>query len=186
MRLYPLLVGLLLGAMQTALYFQLTFTLSSSFGTYLLVTLCWLLGSAFGVLAAAKTAVPTHLYLLAALLAYGAVCLLLSAAPFRTEWWPLYGALVAVNGGYAGVFFGRMSSAYTARALLLTENNGFIVGLALTTLLFLTLGRVVLWLAPALLALVIALISEPDRVMKNSPNEEMNYHDGKDAKRENL
>ena len=159
-QVYPALVGLLLGATQTGLYFQLSFSLSSSFGTYLLVTLCWLLGSAFGLVYAAKRPLSTRVYLLAALLAYAACSLLLSDAPFQTERWPLYGALVAVNGVYAGVFFARMSSVYRAQALLLIENNGFIAGLALTTLAFLVAGRGVLWLTPPLLALVVA-VGEP-------------------------
>src|SRR6185436_6702564 len=46
---YPSLVGILLGLLQTGLFFQLTFTLSSSFRTFLMITVCWLLGSAVGI-----------------------------------------------------------------------------------------------------------------------------------------
>src|SRR5215475_9724531 len=104
-RIFPSLVGLLLGLLQTGLFFQLTFTLSSTFGTFLLVTLCWLLGSAVGVYLLAKWALPTWGFLGLALLAYGACALLLAAAPFNTTLWPLYAALVMLSGFYPGVFF---------------------------------------------------------------------------------
>ena len=52
--LYPVGVGLLLGLLQTGLLLQLSFTLSSGFGTYLLLTVCWLTGGALGVLGLAR------------------------------------------------------------------------------------------------------------------------------------
>ena len=58
--IYPSIVGLMLGLFQTGLFFQLAFTLSSSFRTYLMVTVCWLIGSAIGVQLA------RHIVLLAA------------------------------------------------------------------------------------------------------------------------
>jgi hypothetical protein len=160
-RFYPLVVGLLLGVMQTGLFFQLTFTLSSSFGTYLMVLLAWLVGSAAGVVVLSRAHLPTRVFLLVALWAYLAVCLLLSIAPFQSAFWPVYAALVLANGLYAGVFFGRMSPAYTARALLLWENNGFILGLVGTTVLFMLMGRALLWAAPIVVALVVAALHEP-------------------------
>src|SRR5579885_672944 len=102
---YPIIVGLLLGTLQTGFYFQLTFTLSSGFGTYLLVTLCWLAGSMIGVLWAARQTVSTLAVLLLALNAYILTSLLLLLQPFNTTLFPLYGALIVVVGVYPGVFF---------------------------------------------------------------------------------
>jgi hypothetical protein len=157
-RIYPALVGLLLGLLQTGLFFQLTFTLSSTFGTFLLVTVCWLLGSAVGVYLLAKLPLPTWVFLALALLAYGACALLLAAAPFNTTLWPLYALLVIFSGFYPGVFFARMAKFYPARTLFLWENNGFVIGLVLGTLAFLVAGRVVLWVLPLLAAAAVVIV----------------------------
>lgn len=155
---YPLLVGMLLGAMQTGLFLQLSFTLSSSFGTYLMVTLSWLIGSAIGVYFLTEKAWSLKLFLLVMLVSYGIVSLLLWLLPFRSEWWVLYAALVVTIGFYPGVFFGRMGAVYSARVLFFRENNGFIIGLLGTTLLFMMLGRSILWLMPIVLVLILFLM----------------------------
>jgi len=167
--IYPSLVGLLLGLLQTGLFFQLAATLSSSIGTFLLVTLSWLLGSALGVTWLAKRRWPTGVFLALALLAYAACVLMLNAAPFNTRWWLIYGLLIVVTGFYPGVFFARMSAVYSARALFLRENNGFIVGLVLGSLLYMLLGRIVLWAAPVALAALLYLLGEPRPELRHRP-----------------
>lgn len=162
---YPLLVGVLLGLLQTGLFFQMTFTLSSSFGTFLLVTLCWLLGSALGVTQQTRLGYATGLFLILALLAYSICGALLLILPFDTTLWPLYGGLVLLMGLYPGVFFARMSAYYPARTLLTRENNGFIIGLVMGTLLFMLVGRAVLWIAPFALAGVVLWLGEPTSKM---------------------
>jgi hypothetical protein len=166
--IYPSLVGLLLGLLQTGLFLQLAFTLSSSIGTFLLVTLCWLLGSALGVLYAAKLLRATGIFLWLALAAYAACVFMLNLAPFDTRLWPFYGLLIVVSGLYPGVFFARMASVYQARVLFLRENNGFILGLVLGTLLFMLVGRMALWVAPLLLAGMVYALGEPSAVAAHS------------------
>jgi hypothetical protein len=150
--MYPSLVGILLGLLQTGLFFQLTFTLSSSFRTFLMVTVCWLLGSIIGIRIARQTNIPTNGFVLLALLAYFGCVILLAIAPFNTQLWPVYAALIVFTGFYPGVFFVRFGEYYTARALFFRENNGFILGLIGGTLLFLVLGRAALWITPILAA----------------------------------
>jgi hypothetical protein len=159
--IYPVLVGLLLGTLQTGLYFQLTFTLSSGFGTYLLVTLCWLTGSMIGVLFATQLHLSTRAVLLLALSAYALCSLLLLMQPFNTTLFPLYGGLILLVGIYPGVFFGRAAPFYRAGVLFFRENNGFIGGLVLGTLLFMLFGRPILWIPPALLAGYLLFIGSP-------------------------
>lgn len=159
-RFYPLLVGIFPGLIQTGLFFQLAFTLSSSYGTYLMVTLSWLSGSAAGVYFLARLKLPLRGFLLLSLLAYAACAVLLLSFPFRSELWWLYAPIVLLAGVYPGVFFARMSSIYPARTLFFGENNGFIVGLVAGTLLFMLFGRVILWLAPGMVAGMIALFPE--------------------------
>ncbi|MEO8391596.1 MAG: hypothetical protein ABI700_01260 [Chloroflexota bacterium] len=152
---YPSLVGLLLGSLQTGLYFQLSFTLSSSFTTFLMVTLCWLIGSVIGVRILQGMRLPLNGFLGLALAAYFFCAILLNAAPFNTQLWPLYALLIVVTGFYPGVFFARLGAVYSARDLFFRENNGFILGLIFSTLLFLLFGRIALWLMPILMAVIV-------------------------------
>lgn len=162
--LYPALVGVLLGLLQTGLFFQLSFTLSSSFRTFLMVTICWLIGSAIGV-QIARSAIMKRWQLngllLAALGAYYSCALLLHNAPFDTQRWSFYALLIVVSALYPGAFFVRMGSIYTARDLFFRENNGFIVGMVAGTVLFMVLGRGILWLAPLVLVGIILALPEP-------------------------
>jgi hypothetical protein len=157
--IYPALVGLLLGTLQTGLYFQLTFTLSSGFGTYLMVTLCWLTGSMIGILWVARQRISTQAVLMLAGGAYGLCSLLLLIMPFNTALVPVYAVLIVLIGLYPGVFFARTSSLYRVGILFFRENNGFIVGLAVGTLLFMILGRPALWFPPLLLIAYLAVSS---------------------------
>ncbi len=155
--LYPSLVGSLLGLMQTGLFFQLTFTLSSSFRTFLMITICWLLGSVVGIVIARLVNLHLNGFVLIAMLAYFACAMLLGAAPFVTQLWPLYAFCIMLTGIFPGVFFVKLSRYYSARQLFFRENNGFIIGLVAGTLLFLVLGRAVLWILPVLLAAFVML-----------------------------
>ncbi len=56
------------------------------------------------------------------------------------------------------MFRAYSSHAVHARALFFRENNGFIVGIVAVTLLFMLGGRIVLWILPAGLALVVAQV----------------------------
>jgi hypothetical protein len=151
----------MLGVLQTGLYFQLAFTLSSGYGTYLMVTLCWLAGSVVGVLVAARLPVKTGFFLVMALAAYGITSAMLLILPFNTTLVPVYAVLVTAAGVYPGVFFARAASVYTAGVLFFRENNGFILGLALGTLLFMVLGRTALWLPPVFLAVCLVALGLP-------------------------
>jgi hypothetical protein len=149
---YPALVGILLGLLQTGLFFQLTFTLSSSFRTFLMITVCWLLGSVLGVRLARRVTLHLNGFVLLGLLAYFACFGLLAAYPFNTQLWLVYAGFILLTGLYPGVFFVRLSEYYTARQLFFRENNGFIIGLIGGTLLFLLFGRSALWILPVLVA----------------------------------
>jgi hypothetical protein len=150
--LYPVLVGILLGLIQTGLFFQLTFTLSSSFRTFLMVTVCWLIGSVIGIRLVAHVQFPLNGFVALALLAYFTCVALLGIAPFNTHLWVVYAVLIGLTGLYPGVFFVRLGQYYPARDLFFRENNGFIIGLVSGTLLFLLIGRVALWGMPLAVA----------------------------------
>lgn len=146
--LLPLLVGLLLGFLQTGLFLQLTLLMSSGFMTYLLITFCWLVGSAIGVRYIARLPVSIELLLGLMMVGYIVVSLMVNALPFNTKLVPLYGCLIVMAGLYPGVFFVRLSTKYTARILFFWENNGFILGMVFMTLLFMILGQITLAIVP--------------------------------------
>jgi hypothetical protein len=152
---YPLLVGVWLGLLQTGLFFQLSFALSASFSTYLLVVLGWLAGSALGVRGLAQRAIPLAVFLLAALSAYGLISLAVNLFPFDRRWQPAYMGLILLIGVYPGVFFARMGASYPPSTLFFHENNGFILGMLLGTLGFMLWGRIILWAWPMILALLL-------------------------------
>jgi hypothetical protein len=153
--IYPSIVGLLLGFLQTGLFFQLSFTLSSSFRTFLMVVVCWLLGSVIGIRIAKRVPLQLNGLIVLAIVAYFGCVLLLGTAPFNTQLWTVYAVLIGVMGLYPGVFFARLGEYYSARELFFKENNGFLLGLVTGTILFLALGRAVLWVIPILLAALV-------------------------------
>ena len=159
--IYPSIVGILLGSLQTGLYFQLSFTLSSSFTTFLMVTVCWLLGSAIGVSIAKQVRASVNVFLVLALSAYLSCILLLTTAPFNTDLWPIYACSIILTGLYPGIFFVRLNDFYSARELFFKENNGFIAGLICGTILFLLKGRGALLVIPIVFTGIIAVCRIP-------------------------
>ena len=104
------------------------------------------------------------LLLIISLLAYSSVNLLVILMPFRTTWWLLYVLIIILIGIYPGAFFGRMGTYYPARLLFFRENNGFITGIVSGTILFMLYGRIILWVIPAGLALLLLVI--PETILK--------------------
>lgn len=155
-RFYPFVVGGLLGVLQTGLFFQLSFTLSSGFGTYLMVTLSWLFGGLLGISIISYTRLNILQVMVLSLLAYGTCAVLLLAFPFNTALWWVYSLLVVGVGVFPGVFFVRSAPYYLTQRLFLWENNGFTLGMVGGTVLFLLIGRPVLWIAPPVLGLIVA------------------------------
>jgi hypothetical protein len=167
--LYPSLVGLLLGLLQTGLFFQLSFMLSSGIRTFLMITVCWLLGSLIGIRIAKLTTFHLNGFVLLAVIAYFGCVLLLGIAPFNTQLWILYAVLIALSGLYPGVFFARFAEYYRARELFFRENNGFILGLVVGTLAFLLVGRAALWILPVLLAALVMVCTKLLLVWQSVP-----------------
>jgi len=172
-RLYPSIVGILLGLLQTGLFFQLAFTLSSSFRTFLMITVCWLIGSVVGIGIAKRSTLPLNGFILVALGAYFTCVALLGLAPFNTQLWPLYSALIVLTGLYPGVFFVRLGAYYSTRSLFFSENNGFIIGMVGSTFMFLLLGRWALWVMPVVIAGVVMLCTSAFFRNRSRPNPHM-------------
>lgn len=160
--LYPFIAGLLFGVVQTGYFFQLTFALSSTYGTFLLVTLAWLAGSLAGLRLNRVQVLSLRVGPWLCVLPYGATLLLLGALPFHSEVWPIYSLLIVISGIFSGLFFARMGTVIQpVRWLFFAENNGFILGIAGCTLAFLAWGRLTLWIIPAMLAALCWLRTPP-------------------------
>ncbi len=155
--LVPFIVGALLGTLQTGLFFQLTFMLSSGFTTYLFITLCWLFGGGLGAAAVKHLPVSMRQLLIVMLAAYAICTVMVSLYPFDTHYVPIYCLLIGLAGVYPGVFFARSSGRVTAHRLFFWENNGFIAGLVVCTVAFMLAGRLVLWVLPGVLAVSVWL-----------------------------
>jgi hypothetical protein len=153
--LYILAVGILLGLLQSGLFFLLTFTLSSGFTTYLLITLCWLIGGVIGTIYVKNSTVSIHSLLVIMVLAYALCIWVVNINQFDTSLWPLYGFLISLAGLYPGVFFARTSKFIPARSLFFWENNGFILGLVTSGLIFMLFGRGSLWVLTIALVIVV-------------------------------
>jgi hypothetical protein len=159
-RLYPFVVGLLFGVIQTAYFFQLNFALASTFTTFLMVTLAWLLGSVLGLRISGLAVLTLSSGPWICLIPYVVTQIALNALPFRTELWPVYGLLVLVSGIFSGLFFARLGAlVQPVRWLFFWENNGYLLGIMACTLAFLLWGRLVLWLLPTTLCLLSWLLT---------------------------
>lgn len=153
----PSLVGVLLGFVQTGLFLQLAFTLSSSITTYLTITLCWLIGSVIGVLFMTRLGWTLTQHLILTMAAYALCGITLASQPFETRLLPIYAVAIIVIGVYPGVFFERLKPRYSARSLFFLENNGFIVGVVVSTLAFMFFGQAILWIVPMVISVYLAV-----------------------------
>lgn len=150
MRRYPLSIGSLFGALQTGYFLQLSFAFSSAAITLFSVTLAWLAGSGVGLWVAGHWRLRWWQVGLVSLGSYLVCCTVLIAFPLQDHLLPLYVCTVILSGLYAGWFFGRAAAQFVGRIdrLFFWENNGFLVGIAMTTLIYVLAGRLALWVIP--------------------------------------
>lgn len=125
-----------------------------------MITVCWLIGSVIGIGISKRVNLPLNSFVLLSLFAYFLCVILLAMAPFNTDLWLVYAVFVVLTGLYPGVFFIRLGQYYSVGQLFFRENNGFIVGLVVSTLLFLVLGRVVLWALPVSMACIVMMCTQ--------------------------
>jgi hypothetical protein len=172
MRRYPLLIGCLFGTLQTGYFLQLSFAFSSAAITLFGITLGWLVGSGVGLWLAWRSGNNSAVWWRYALLSIGSYWLcseLLARFPLQGGWLPVYGALVISSGVYAGWFFSTAGVQWAGHIdrLFFWENNGFVIGLASATILYLLVGRGALVVMPVGLG----LCAFPTRSCDRNPNE---------------
>jgi len=153
MRRYPFLIGCLFGTLQTGYFLQLSFAFSSAAVTLFGITLCWLVGSGLGLWLAGQSGKRLTFWWRYGALSIGSYLgcgALLASYPLQGAWLPVYAILVVASGTYAGWFFSAAGASWAGRIdrLFFWENNGFVLGLALATVLYLLFGRVALVVLP--------------------------------------
>ncbi|MBI5245469.1 MAG: hypothetical protein HY922_17530 [Elusimicrobia bacterium] len=156
-RLYLFVGGFFFATLQFSYYLSLEWRLSSAWTTYALLTLGWMAGILAGL--RLSRGIKDEALLALNLAGYGLVWLLASRCPFDDRLLPVYALCVLSSGAYAGFFFrSNYDRLKDARALLLHENNGFVLGLLVGFLGFYLCGwRFTLWL-PAAAALLLPVI----------------------------
>lgn len=128
------LTGSWLGAAQASLGFAMLIGMGASALVYFALLAGWIAAGALGAAAVDRSRDLAHF--VAALLALIATRVLTVAAPFATMTL-LVGLLCCVAcGSYAGFFIASSGSrANDQRRFLLVENNGFVTGFAIASLL---------------------------------------------------
>ncbi len=154
--LNPFLIGGLFGAVQTGYFLQLSFAFSSAAITLFSVTLAWLLGVAGGLWLTRRFAVLWWQMSILSVGSYLLCCALLAVLPLQGGMLPIYLCLVIGSGLYAGWFFATAAARFRGRAerLFFWENNGFVLGIALTTVVYMLEGRPALWTLPVILGVL--------------------------------
>lgn len=152
--------GAFFATLQFSYFLLLEWRLSSTWITYAAVTLSWMGGALLGLRLSAKNSILDRSLLIAGVAGYYALWGLLNLTPFWTSMLPAYAALILVSGAYAGRFFRTtFTSMKDPRALLLHENNGFILGMLLSFIGFFRYGDLMLRWGPLMLALPLLAIS---------------------------
>lgn len=156
MRRYPLTVGSLFGAIQTGYFLQLSFAFSSAAITLFGVTLAWLIGSGCGLWLTRRLKVGWWQIAPLSIGSYLLCSAILLMLPLQDGLLPVYLLMVALSGLYSGWFFATVAGYFQGKVerLFFWENNGFVAGIALTTVMYIFVGRLILWLFPVVLALI--------------------------------
>jgi hypothetical protein len=126
--------GAWLGAAQASLGFALLIGVSASALVYFALLAGWIAAGALGAAAVDRSRDGAHFA--GAVVAMVATRVLAVVAPFSTPALLVALACCALCGSYAGFFIARAGRRATdQRAFLLRENNGFVVGFAVASLL---------------------------------------------------
>ncbi|MBF0370947.1 MAG: hypothetical protein HQL52_15975 [Magnetococcales bacterium] len=139
-RTYGFLTGLHFALLQFGYLYVLQINITSTYLTYGLVVLLWMVGSLVGLWWWGKSRALESL--LVGLGAYYGVGLLAFMNPFSTAILPLAGVGVALSGFWAGGFFPFMQgSGLGMDGVFFHENNGFLLGIGLCFVGVTLIGR---------------------------------------------
>ena len=140
--------GFYFGILQTAIYFSIEVFVTATFTGYFLLILAWM----SGVVAAMKTDLLEDFLqssILSLFIFYLMLCLVIFL-PFNAASYPLLGILIFASAFPVGKFFKLYGKSVSSDALFFHENNGFVLGMIVSLLLFVKYGVLFIYFAPLL------------------------------------
>jgi len=145
-KLYFMFTGLYFSVLQFSYFLVLQLNVSSTYITYMVVVLAWMLGTVVGLW---WTKLNTVLIGLLGGIAYYFVFLLVSVSSLSI--WTL--TLASVGVFISGLWAGRFFVHYFTRVpdtdkLFFHENNGFLIGIIITVIGFAQYGKLFLMWSP--------------------------------------
>jgi len=148
--LFIFFCGMFFASMQLSYFFMLEAIMSSTALTFFLVTLCWLLGIILGLKNFVKVPLM-YLIVISAVMFYGLI-FCLHSFPYNANLFILYLIFITVSSVFAGTLFKLWSNFTNSSAtFFFLENNGFLLGIILTTLGFIFWGKTFLLVIFAIL-----------------------------------
>lgn len=139
--------GIYFALLQFSYFFLLEVFLSSRAVSFFVAVFFWLIGFLIGLNLEVRRRFPLFLGL--SCIAYYGGFFLIRTFPYQLSVMPAVGALIAFSGSCAGAFFPYAKDRFPRiKHLFLHENNGFILGIALSLVGSVWAGRWLLSLAP--------------------------------------
>ena len=145
----PLVVlGFYFGILQTALYFSIEVFVTATFTGYFFLVLAWMCGVIFAM----KTDSLDNFYLsfTSSVLLFYIFLLFVISFPYKGWMFPVLGLLIFVSAFPAGKFVKLFGKSVSSDSLFFHENNGFILGMVMSILLFVKFGIHFIYFAPIL------------------------------------
>ena len=154
---YVILVGVFFALLQSSYFFLMAIHLTSAYPSFLAVTIGWLIGVGLGLRLGQWGGDLVWLGL--SLAAFYGCQVLLKQVEYQVALLPVCGLFIAVSGAHSGAFFrNNRETLATVGRLFFWENNGFLAGWLIGFAGFILAGPVFHWVAPIVLAGVIALL----------------------------
>ncbi len=149
--------GVYFALIQIAYFFLLEVLLSSRAAPFFVSLFFWLVGFVCGL--SIKRTRLLGLFIFLSVGTYYLALFLISRAPFQDILLPFIGSCVGVSGAAAGYFFiSRGGQFADAKSLFFHENNGFLMGIAISWALAIFAGRFYLLFGPGVGAIALLAI----------------------------
>jgi len=149
--------GIFFATLQMSYFFSLQTLLTSTIFSYFSLVLCWFIGAIVGL--RFFKFMDEKVILILSVVAYYLFLITLFFNRFNTTLLPIYVVLITISSIYAGYFFPFQSKFFKKiNYLFLIENNGFVLGIILSYILFMFYGIGFLELCPAIIFSILFMI----------------------------
>ena len=152
------LTGIFFATLQISYLFSLETLLTSSILSYFSLLFCWFFGAIIGL--KFFKFMNQRILLILSVLSYYLFFVVLIFNKFNTKLLPFYIFLITASSIYAGYFFPFQSKFFKKiNYLFFMENNGFILGILISYILFMLYGLSFLVLFPVIIFSVLMWLS---------------------------